>query len=60
MRKLRKIEKSELFEVIVPFGGEESESGLFDDCPLCLELRRAMGRGEVESVPIQVEIDEND
>lgn len=55
MKTLRKIEKSELFGIMVPFG-PESGTELFDDCPLCLELNRAMERVEVEEVPIHVEI----
>jgi hypothetical protein len=56
MNSLRKIEKSELHEIILPFGPKEIGQELFDDCSLCLELKAAIAKGEVERVPIQVEI----
>ena len=49
--------KSGLYEVIIPLLGGAGGDVLFDDCPLCLEMKRRMEAGELSSVPIQVEID---
>lgn len=48
--------KSDLVEIILPVGGEPGGE-LFDDCPLCQELKRALEEGELKSVPIQVEVE---
>lgn len=42
---------SNLIEVIFPFPGKESladADGLFDDCPLCQDLKKRIQSGEVE------------
>lgn len=59
MKSLRKIQKSELFEVFVPLADTESQSELFDDCALCRDLKEAMARTKRDSVPIQIEVFEN-
>ncbi len=60
MNKFKINGQENLYEIIVPFGGEAGGPGdsLFDDCPLCQELKRQMDNGEVESVPVQVEVDD--
>ncbi len=46
----------ELFEIVIPFNGEPQ--GLYDDCPVCQELKRRIGSGEVEAHPLS-EVFEN-
>ena len=53
MKNKNKHPKSEFFEVIVPLNAEGAEE-LFDDCPLCQELKAKVLSGEVELLPIQV------
>ena len=50
MKKNKKKEKRITVERVVPFGSgafEVAEDGLFDDCPLCQELRKSMKAGTV-------------
>lgn len=45
--------QSKTVDVIVPFPGREweaGEDGLFDDCPICQDLRRMKNEGLVEEV----------
>ncbi len=45
------------FEVVVPFGNPQAGAdALFDDCPICQELRRQIERGEVDAVPMQIDL----
>ena len=58
---IAKNKKTELFEIILPFTDNAIASGpeiLFDDCPLCQQLKHQIESGEVESIPIQVEMEE--
>ena len=52
MKTNRKFKKGELFEVVTPFGpsGDLGVDGLFDDCPLCQELKRNLEAGAIEEV----------
>ena len=59
IRMKTKNSKTELFEIILPFPNNSVDPGaevLFDDCPLCQELKRQIESGEVTSVPIQWEM----
>jgi hypothetical protein len=58
MKKYKTKPKSELYEVIIPFEKTEDDDGFFDDCPLCQQLKQQIKNGEVESVPIQFEVDD--
>jgi hypothetical protein len=57
MKKYKTNAKENLYEVIVPLGPGSGDDGLFDDCPICQELKRQMGSGVV--VPVQVEVEDD-
>lgn len=50
MKTFKKLDGSQLFEIVLPFGdgiaGLKSDA-LHDDCPLCQELERKLRNGEV-------------
>ena len=51
MKQYNPLEKPGLFEIVTPFPGKEheaAEDGLFDDCPICQDMRRRMKEGELE------------
>ncbi len=51
MKKNKRSKNRNMFEVVVPFPGKESEAaddGLFDDCPICQELRKQKEAGQIE------------
>ncbi len=53
MKKYKNKQNTGLDEISLPFdsGGSSNEGELFDDCPLCQELKRKIeeGEGEVHS-----------
>lgn len=43
--------KENTYEVIVPFGGADApDDGLFDDCPICQQLKKDLEEGKLEAV----------
>ena len=58
--KRTKTEKSEWGEIVLPFGEDSPVGELFDDCPICQELKRKMEAGEIEEMPIQVPLEGED
>lgn len=53
--------QEKLFEIIVPVGdlpGLHDGEALYDDCPLCRELKLRIALGEVE--PVSFNVEEND
>ncbi len=57
MKKQKNV-SSQLYEIIVPLNeAVAAEDGLFDDCPICQELRRQAAQGQTD-IPVQVDIDD--
>jgi len=63
MKTYKRDPKSELFEIIVPFGPEgfaprgPSEE-FFDDCAICQQLKKDVESGRAQAVPFQVPRDQ--
>ena len=55
MNKYQTDPKKTLYEVVVPLTDEAGKDGLFDDCPLCQEMRREIELGTVRAGYIQWE-----
>ncbi len=49
--KAKTFKKDEMYEVIIPFGlGPVPEDGIFDDCPICRQLKKDLETGRAEEV----------
>jgi hypothetical protein len=46
MNKKKQFTRGNLVEIITPFDDSADEMGLYDDCPLCRELKAKIESGE--------------
>lgn len=56
MKTFKKTGNRNLFEIILPFDSASKPDGeeLFDDCPLCQELKKQLENGEAFEVDEEV------
>lgn len=47
MNSFKRKQTENTYEVIVPLDGQEGVTALYDDCPICQELKQQMARGEI-------------
>jgi hypothetical protein len=60
MKQYKIDSKRSLFEVVVPTGEGAADDGLFDDCPACQELRKAIGEGQSGEAEVVIQWEDDD